>query len=233
MSDTIGFRRLFGLLVPYFNSVVQPELDGLRPDGISNQTARFSLDENVLDDIAQAAEKLATCGVHGFIVGLSTESFPGGLALLEQGVEEIKRRTNLPVTTASHAVHAALRVFGVKRIAVVTPFDAAANEHVRDAFGEHGFEVVAIDGLACPDFATIGHSTHDNIRTMFSKVDTAEAEALVQVGTGLPVLGLVEELEAKYLKPVITCNAASYWQALREAGIDDHLSNRGRLFSEH
>ncbi len=67
-----------GVLVPYFNSVVQPELEALRPSQVTNQTARFSLDADVLDDIAQAAEKLCACGLEALIVGLTTESFPGG-----------------------------------------------------------------------------------------------------------------------------------------------------------
>ena len=34
-------------------------------------------------------------------------------------------------------------------------------------------------------------------------------------------------------RPVVTCNAAAYWQALRETGIDDRLDGFGRLFATH
>ena len=90
MSDTLAYRRVFGVLVPYFNTVVQPELDDLRPPGVSNQVARFTLDANVLQNVVETATKLMTCGPEAIIVGLSTESFPDGLSLLQQGVDDLR-----------------------------------------------------------------------------------------------------------------------------------------------
>ena len=45
-------------------------------------------------------------------------------------------------------------------------------------------------------------------------------------------MSLIAELEAEHGKPVIACNAAVYWQALRMAGIDDQFGGYGRLFEE-
>jgi len=232
MPDTLAYRKIFGVLVPYFNSVVEPELASLRPHGVSNQTARFSLDADVLEQIPAAAERLATCGVEAFIVGLATESFAGGLELLEQGVDAIATRTGLPVFTATHATQAAATALGAKRVAIVTPFDADGNANVRAVYDAGGFEVVAIDGLACPSFEVIAATSADDIRVSFERVDGAEVDVLVQVGTGLPMLDLVAELEAKHGKPVVACNSASYWQALRASGIDDRLEGFGRLLAE-
>ena len=95
-----------------------------------------------------------------------------------------------------------------------------------------GFDVVSIDGLACADIDSIAQSGLDEIRRVFRDVDRPDAEALVQVGTGLPVLKLVDELEGMFEKPVIACNAAVYWQTLRETGIDDKIAGFGRLLAE-
>ncbi|MEE8311953.1 MAG: arylmalonate decarboxylase [Candidatus Binatia bacterium] len=232
MPDTLAHRKIFGVLVPYFNSVVEPELASLRPDGVSNQTARFSLDADVLEQIAGAAERLATCGAEAFIVGLATESFAGGLELLQEGVDAISTRTGLPVFTATHATQAAVTAIGAKRVAIVTPFDAEGNANVRAFYDAAGFEVVAIHGLACASFDVIARSSSHDIRRAFERVDSTEVEALVQIGTGLPTLDLVTELEAKHDKPVVTCNAASYWQALRVSGIEDRLEGFGRLLAD-
>ena len=191
MPDTLAYRKIFGVLVPYFNSVVEPELASLRPHGVSNQTARFSLDADVLEQIQDAAERLTTCGVEAFIVGLATESFPGGLELLQQGVDAIATSTDLPVFTATHATQAAVTALGAKRVAIVTPFDPEGNANVRAVYDAGGFEVVAIDGLACPGFDTIASTGANDIRGLFERVDSAEVEVLVQVGTGLPMLDLV------------------------------------------
>jgi maleate isomerase len=232
MPDTLAHRKIFGVLVPYFNSVVEPELARLRPEGVSNQTARFSFDTDVLEQITVAAEQLTTCGVEAFIIGLAIESFPGGLELLQQGVAAISTRTGLPVFTATDATQAAVTALGAKRVAIVTPFDADGNANVRAVYEDSGFEVVAIDGLACSSFNVIARTSVDEIRGLFERVDCAQADALVQVGTGLPVLDLIAELEAKHDKPVVACNAASYWQALRASGIEDRLEGFGRVLGE-
>lgn len=233
MADSLSPRGILGVLVPTFNTVVQPELDDLRPEGVGNQTARFVLDAQVLANVTEAARQLMACGPQAWIVGLSTESFPGGLAMLERGAGELREATGLPVFTASHATHAALRRLGVTRVAVVTPFDAAGNEHVREAFQANGFEVAGVEGLACPDFAAIPRTPLDDVRAAFRKVDSGDAQALVQVGTGLPVVHLVAELERAQRKPVVACNAAVYWQALRETGIPDPIPGFGTLLADH
>jgi maleate isomerase len=233
LTDTLAPRAVVGVLVPWFNGVVEPELAALRPPGVSNQTARFTLDAKVLEDVADAAAKLAACRPDAFLIGLATESFPDGLATLQCGAEEIGRRTERPAFTASHACHAALRALGAKRIGVVTPFDAGANQRVQAAFEASGFEVAGIGGLACPDLASIGRTPLDAIRRVFADVGAAPADAIVQVGTGLPVVGLVDALERALGRPVVACNAAMYWQALRAIGIDDRLRGFGRLLAEH
>jgi len=119
-----------------------------------------------------------------------------------------------------------------RRIGVVTPFDASANQCVQAAFEANGFEVARVGGLACPDLDSIGRTPLDAIRRAFRETNGADVEALVQVGTGLPVVGLVDELERAFAKPVVACNAAMYWQALRAIGVDDRMAGRGRLLAD-
>jgi maleate isomerase len=232
-ASEAGARRVLGVLVPFFNTAVEPELADLRPPGVSNQTARFQLDANVLRNVVDAAANLMPCEPAAFVVGLATDSFPGGLALLRQGAREVTERTGVPTITASDATRVALRRLGVRRIGVVTPFDADGDEHVRTAFAEDGFAVECVRGLACPSFAAIGRTPLDEVRRAFREADSPAVEALVQVGTGLPVLHLVAELEDAFRKPVVACNAAAYWQALREIGRRDPIAGFGRLLAEH
>ena len=41
------------------------------------------------------------------------------------------------------------------------------------------------------------------------------------------------ELEAETGKPIVACNAAVYWQALRAIGINDAIAGYGRLLADH
>ncbi len=231
-DDTLGQRAIFGVLVPYFNTVVEPELAALQPAGVTNQTARFELNAEVLEQVTAAAVGLAACDLSAIAIALSTESIPGGLAVLEQGANEVRERIHKPVFTASHATQDALRAISARRIAVVTPFDDEANHHVRDSLEANGFEVTCVAGLACPSIETIGQTPLPVIRAVFEGLDHSEAEAIVQIGTGLPVLGLIDDLEKSVGKTVVACNAALYWQCLRSAGVDDAIPGWGRLFAE-
>lgn len=215
--DVLGPRGRIGILVPAFNTVVQPEMETLRPPGVTNQVGRFAFDANVLENVKEEARKLATARVGALLVALSTDGIPGGLALLEQGAADVTAETGLPVVTASHGTHAVLRARGLRRLGLVTPFGAAENEAARAAFAEAGFEIVADRGLERP-IDQIGETPLDDIRAAFAQVAASDVDGLVQVGTGLPVVGLIEELEREHGRPVIACNAASYAEALRAAG---------------
>jgi len=228
--DTIAPRGRIGVLVPYFNTVVEPELAALQPPGISNQVARFPFDATLIESAIDAAVKLATAHLSALTIGLAPELTAGGVELLAGTAADIERRTGVPVFTASHATHAALRVLGARTVAVVTPFDPASDASVRAAFETAGFAVEAIQSLGCPIDA-IGSAPSAAIRRAFMEADAPSVDALVHVGTGLPVLHLVPDLERDLGKPVVACNAAMYWQALRAIGVTDSLSNAGRLLS--
>jgi maleate isomerase len=231
MPDTIAYRRIFGVLVADTNTVVQPELDDLRPAGVSNQTARFGFG-NVLEGLSAAAGQLVACRPDALLIALSTEFLPDGLAFMELAAEQVAQRAGLPVFTAPQATQAALRRVGARRVGVVTPFDAEANGHVREALEGEGFAVASIEGLACPSLDAIARTPLEAVHHAFQAVDRPEVDALVHVGGGLPVVHLVDALERRFAKPVVACNAALYWAALRATGIDDRLPGFGRLLAE-
>ena len=117
-------------------------------------------------------------------------------------------------------------------MAVVTPFNAEIDQNVRANTKEAGFEVVAIKGTEAPSLPAICETSIADIKSVFATVAGSDCDAILQVGTALPVVALIAELEAEHGKPVIACNAAVYWQALRMAGIDDQFGGYGRLFEE-
>lgn len=219
-----------GILVPSFNTVVQPELESLRPGGVTNHVGRFAFDANVVQNVKDEAAKIATAKPSALIVALSTEGIPGGLALLEGGAAEISAETSLPVYTASHAILAAMTEFGVRTVGLVTPFGAAENENVKSVFAQSGVEVVADHALARP-IDQIGETPLAEVRSAFRAADTKDAEALVHVGGGLPVVGLIDELEREHGKPILACNVAMYWQALRGVGVQDPVDGFGALLA--
>ena len=96
-----------------------------------------------------------------------------------------------------------------------------------------GFEVVAIKGTEAPTLPEICETPLEDIRAVFAEVAASECDVILQVGTALPVVALIDALEAQHGKPIVACNAAVYWQALRSAGIIDPIEGYGTLLRSH
>jgi maleate isomerase len=114
----------------------------------------------------------------------------------------------------------------------VTPYQPVGDKNVVRFFSDLGFEVAAIKGLRCPTAIAIAHVTQDELRNSLMEVNKPDVDALVQVGTNLSMVSLADEAERWLGKPVIAINAATYWMALRDNGIQDKVYGCGRLLRE-
>jgi maleate isomerase len=195
---------------------------------------RFRLGgDKVSDDLIDEAQKLMACKPRAVAIGLTTEAVQDGVAKLAARCAELADAVRVPVCNASEADHAALRAFGARRVAVVTPFNAEVDRNVRANTEAAGFKVVAIKGTEAPSLPAICETPLDDIRRVFREVAATDCDAILQVGTALPVVGMIAELEAELGRPIVACNAAVYWQTLRAAGIADPVPGFGRLLAEH
>ena len=233
MADTLAPRGVIGVMTPAMNTVVQPELEMLRPSGVTNQMQRFRLGgERISEDLVEEAGKLMDCNPAAIAVGLTTDAGPGGVAKLALRCRELADTIGVPVCNASEADHAALSALGARRVAVVTPFNAEVDRIVRANVEEAGFDVVAIEGTEAPSLPAICETPIEDIRGVFRDVAESDCDAVLQVGTALPVVALLDELESETGKPIVACNAAVYWQTLRAAGITHRIAGFGRLLAE-
>ena len=241
MTDAIGHRAVFAIVLPATNSVTEPDMAALRLAGVSNQTFRFryagrpdTLDD--LIDLMRPTVALALdCQPDRVVVGYTTEFLPDGIAAASKLREFVEEATARPTTMASGAVPEALNTLGARRIAIVTPYPAAANQNVEAYFTELGYSVADVAGLHDPskgpvDTARIGNA---DVRDAFARVDAPDVEVLVHVGTNLACAGFAAEIEAHHGKPVVAVNTATYWLALRSHGLADRLAGHGVLLAEH
>ena len=233
MADTLAPRALIGVMTPAMNTVVQPELELLRPEGVSNQMQRFRLGgDKVSDDLFDEAGKLMDCNPLALAVGLTTDAGPGGVEKLEARCAELSAELGIPVCNASIATQKGLHSLRAKRIAVLTPFNAEVDHVVQTNIERGGFEVVAIKGTEAPSLPEICETPLQQIRDLVGELAKSNCDAIAQIGTALPVVRLIEELEQETGKTIIACNAAVYWQTLRAAGIHDAVPGYGYLLRE-
>ncbi|RDI60566.1 maleate cis-trans isomerase family protein [Nocardia pseudobrasiliensis] len=247
MPDVLGWRAKFGVLAPSTNTVVAPDFARMAVPGVTTHFGRIHIrDQSMNDDdamdrllqqiraeIAAACQRVTTCEPDYMVMGMSAETFWGGVAGSRRFVEQIRDLTGLRVATGAEACRRALELNGARRIGVVTPYQPIGDENVVRFFGELGFEVAAIEGLCCRTAVSIAHVTEDELRAALRRVDGEDVDALVQCGTNLSMVRLADEAERWLGKPVIAINAATWWMALRDNGIDDRIEGAGALLREH
>jgi maleate isomerase len=248
MTDALGWRIKFGVIAPSTNTVVQPEFDDMRPSGVTNHFARIHIPndpltgdadferliDNVRAELFAAVDRVMTCEPDHLIMGMSSETFWGGLDGSERLRERIEAHSGIAVTMGSDAARQALRRYGEpRRIGVVTPYMPVADDEVRRFFTDCGFEVVRLTGLKCASPVLIAHVGERELRDAVRAVDGPDVAAIVQVGTNLAMARLAASAELWLGKPVLAINTATYWHALRRNGIADKIDGFGALLRDY
>lgn len=247
MPDALGWRRKLAVLVPSTNTSVQPELDGMRPEGVTNHISRIRIPNMALASDAdfrrlvehiaaaqlEAVDSAMTCEPDHVILGISVETFWGGLSASRTLMRELEAHTRLGVTGGADACAAAFAALGVRRIAVLTPYFPVGDANVKRFFEDSGYAVARIKGLKCASPVLIAHVPGDALRAAVEELDGDDVDAVIQVGTNLAMAKLAARMEAERGKPVLAINACIYWRALRVNGIEDRMPGWGSLLENH
>ncbi|GAA4928028.1 maleate isomerase [Nonomuraea thailandensis] len=246
MTDALGWRRKFGVIAPSTNTIVEPDFYRMTVPGVTAHFGRIHIRdqsmagdegmqrllEQIRQELGAACERVLTCEPDYMVMGMSAETFWGGVEGNRQFVRQIRGLTGLEVATGAEACERALRLYGARRIGVVTPYQPVGDENVVRFFSEIGFEVAAIKGLKCPTAVSIAHVGEAELREAVTQVAPG-VDAVVQCGTNLSMVGLADEAERWLGLPVIAINAATWWMALRDNGIEDRVHGAGSLLREH
>lgn len=247
MTDQLGWRGIYGILAPSTNTTVEADYNAMRVPGVTCALGRIHIrDQNIGDDagfehlleevraeIDSSLERLLTCKPDHLVMGMSAETFWGGVEGSRQFQQRMEDRVGKPVYTGARACREALEVLGCERIAVLSPYQAVGDENVRTFFGESGFDVVRLTGLRCPTAVDIARVGTARLISTLRDLDGDDVDAIVQVGTNLSMVSIADEAERWLGKPVIAINAATWWSALRGTGITDQFPGAGSLLREH
>jgi maleate cis-trans isomerase len=234
-KEMYGTRARIGLLLPSANTILEGEFNALKPEGVSVHAARmyitFPNAENLArmaEDTERAAELIATTRPSIVTFGCTTGSLLNGLGWDEKLIERIEKIVKVPTTTTATAVIRALKVLGVRKIAVGTPYIEELNELEKAFFEDSGVEVLDIQGMDLGG-EEMDMLTLEKIADHARKVDKADAEAVFLSCTNLKALPIVDQLEKELGKYVFSSNIATYWDVMRGLGIKQSIGGMGKL----
>jgi maleate cis-trans isomerase len=244
LSHPYGWRARLGVIVPPTNTVNEAEWHRMAPAGVTVHSARMPLHGDsesaagkaaLHADLKRATADLAQASVDVIAYGCTA----GSLVLPLTGLTDYMTSVaGVPAVATAPALVEALRALGARRIALATPYHDALTDHERDFFVQCQIETVAARGLGFgangPDeFRNIARLPTAVAYRLAKSVDRPEAEAIVISCTDFATLDIVPVLEAELDKPVISSNLATFWAALRAAGLGDRLGSFGRLLQDH
>jgi maleate isomerase len=243
--DILGYRKKIGIVVPSTNTVVQPECELLKPRGVTNHVGRSTLKTTTISEqgyaehmkamlagMDDAIDQLMTCRPHHLIFGIAIEAFSGGVKGAEQFQAGLAKKAGVEATIGSTAANAALKKFGAKRIAVLTPHQPSGDAIVGTYLKEAGFDIAKIIGLKATSPWAIAETPPETVRGLLRELDSKDVDAILQVGTNLANISTAAEAERWFGKPVLCLNAVMYWKALRSLGIEDRVYGYGRVLEE-
>ena len=171
----MGYRAKFGVIVPSTNTVVEHDFNMIRPAGVTFHTGRMyvehpSLDSDesfveVLEQIRRsmdiAIRDVLTCEPDYLVMGMSAETFWGGVAGSTGFEERVQALSGLGVSTGATSMREALEAVGARSIAVLTPYQPVADEQVTRFFEEAGSAVRRLRGLRCSSATAIADTSHE------------------------------------------------------------------------
>jgi len=182
-----------------------------------------------LDGLERPAREIGRARPAVVILAHTSCSYLDGVAAEPALVARLQAWSGAPAVTAAGAVRAALLALGVKRLALGTPYPESISAMGRAYWMAAGFDVVSHRRLG--DVPDIYATTEAQARDLAGAVDTPAADAVLLSGTGMPTVGVLDELERALGKPVVSSNQAALWQALRVAGVTPAIAGFGRLLA--
>ncbi|PYG02187.1 maleate isomerase [Georgenia satyanarayanai] len=148
------------------------------------------------------------CASGSFVHGLPYEAELRA-AILEAGAPA--------AVTTSGALAEAVRELGLSRMSVITPYDAPLTERLVDFLGELGVKVLRSHYLGLG--GGIWRVNYRTVAELILAADDPRSEAVFVSCTNLPTYDIIDPLEKRLGKPVLTANQLTVWACLGRLGL--------------
>ena len=139
-------------------------------------------------------------------------------------------KPNTKVTTPITSAIKAIKKFNINKISVFTPYTDEINQSVAEYFKIENIEVVSLSYFDIASDLDIGKVDPDYLFEVLTKIDLSKSDGLFVSCTALPVLSLIDKLEKKLDKVVLSSNQTLIWDTLNEINYNKNIDGFGQLF---
>mgnify|MGYP000390758730 FL=1 len=133
------------------------------------------------------------------------------------------------VTTPVTSAVKAFKIMNINKIALFTPYPDAVNKTILEYFSQKNIEVLSFASLNLNLDSEIASVDPNYILEMSSKLEMKNVDALFISCTALPVLNILNKLEDKLKKLVLSSNQTLIWDTIRSTGYKSPIKGYGKL----
>ena len=151
------------------------------------------------------------------------------------GKEKIKEKIQIAkpgcyITTPITSAIKAINKMKIKKIAIFTPYPDSVNKTVFEYFSKEKIEVLSFSSFNLDSDLEIGKVDPNYLLEVLTKMEICDAEGLFVSCTALPVLKIIDQVETKIKKTVLSSNQTLIWDSIRSVGYNSPVSGYGKLF---
>ena len=119
----------------------------------------------------------------------------------------------------------------IKKISIFTPYSKVLNDDVLNYFKKENFTVTSNSYFDITNDLDIGKVDPDYLYETLCNMDLGDADALFVSCTALPALSIIDKLEKKLKKTVLSSNQVLIWDTLQSIGKTQSIKGFGKLFN--
>jgi maleate isomerase len=231
-----------GVIVPSVNSVVEAWYPRIVPEGVSVHFARMLMPaetspERIIEmdrtDGVRSIHQLASCRPHAIAYGCTASSIVQGHAFDAHLREEIRSIAGVPGTSATNSIFTACSKLGMKRVTAISPYTAEVDTAEHRFFAEGGIETIAGAHMGISDGFRLAEPSPEAILDFALGAWDPASDGVIIACLNFRSHPIIEELERRTGKPVVTSTQATLWHVLRLAGVATPIPGCGRLLRDH
>ena len=161
--------------------------------------------------------------------GCTSGTIAAGYQSIYEKINSAKPNTKVttPITSAINA----LKKFNIKKISIFTPYTNEINHSVIDYFKKENIEIIELSYFDIASDIDIGKVDQSYLFDVLVKKDLSKSDALFVSCTALPVLSIINNLEKKLGKLVLSSNQTLIWDTLKQINFKGKIHGFGELFN--
>jgi len=150
------------------------------------------------------------------------------------GEDKVKEKVQLAkpgcyVTTPITSAIKAFKEMNAKKIALFTPYPESVNKTMLEYFNRKNINIISFSTFNIDLDEDIASVDPEHLLETLTKLNISDADALFISCTALPALEILEEVEKKVKKLVLSSNQTLIWDTIRSVGYKSPVEGYGKL----